>query len=360
MRCVPYFLRLLSCAVAIPPLFVNGQVTVSAQLPPGGMVQKEQLWNLVIVNNTRDFAEINIKLTLQDALSGQVVMSANTGSLLLSKGVKVITNADMQPVTYNYFTADFSGNFLPMGAYLACYGIYYTRGEAEESLSDECIKFTIDPLSPPLLNTPFNQDTVQTSYPLFTWMPPTPVNMFSNLNYDVIIAEVPDGQSPSESIENNTPIYTTNNLTQPMVTYPPGFTKLETGKTYAWQVIAKNSFSYAAKTDVWTFIVDERPEPPTTPATNTYLLLENDLKDTYIITNRQLHIKYTSFDIEHKAAILFSDTQGNKVFIVKQKIFQGDNYFIIDLNNRFQKDVIYNATITDMPGKKRAIQFRIK
>ena len=105
------------------------QINVNIQLPPGGMIRKENLWNITIVNNKDDIINLNIKLTLQDAQSGQIVMTASSGNINLGKGVKVLTNADVQPVLYNYNSIDLSRRFLPMGSYIACYQVYNLQHE---------------------------------------------------------------------------------------------------------------------------------------------------------------------------------------------------------------------------------------
>lgn len=246
--------KFILIALACFPLYVQSQVTINAQLPPAGFVQKDQLWNLILVNNQQDIINADIKLNLQDALTGQIVMSASTGSFILGKGLKVISSKDVQPILYNYSSADLSRAYLPMGAYIACYQIFRsTTHNSEELLGEECIRINIDPLSPPLLNSPADKSEIQTPYPQFTWMPPSPYDMFTDLSYDIIVSEVLPGQSPSEAIEYNTPLFSKGNIIQPTESYPSSFTQINPDKTYAWQVVARNGMSYAAKTEIWTF-----------------------------------------------------------------------------------------------------------
>lgn len=244
--------KIILLGIGFMPLLLDAQVTISAQLPPGGFVQKDQLWNLILVNNKDDIRDVNIRMNLQDAISGQVVLSANTGNILLGKGVKVITSRDVQPIMYNYNAPDLNKNYLPMGAYIACYQVY-SAIQKEDPLGDECIRINIDPLSPPLLNSPPDKSELQSPYPQFTWMPPSPYDMFTNLSYDIVVAEVLPGQSSSEAIEFNTPVYSKGNIYQTNDNYPASFTRLDPDKTYAWQVVAQNGQSYAAKTEIWTF-----------------------------------------------------------------------------------------------------------
>jgi len=244
--------KIILLGLGFLPLLLKAQLVLNAQLPAAGFVQKDQLWNLVIVNNNADILDVKIEMDLQDAATGQIVLSAGTGNLLLGKGVKTIAAKDLQPILYNYNAPELSRNYLPMGSYIACYQVI-SNGRKEGPLAQECIHFNIDPLSPPLLNTPADKAEIESPYPQFTWMPPTPYDMFTDLSYDLLVTEVTEGQSATEAIQYNTPIYSKSDIVQPYESYASSFTKLDTGKIYAWQVVAKNGVSYAAKTEVWTF-----------------------------------------------------------------------------------------------------------
>ena len=54
-------------------MLLKAQVTVNVQLPPGGLVQKDQLWNMVIINNNAEMPEATISLDPQDAATGQTM-----------------------------------------------------------------------------------------------------------------------------------------------------------------------------------------------------------------------------------------------------------------------------------------------
>ncbi len=89
----------------------------------------------------------------------------------------------------------FAGNFMLLGS-IACYTISRYTHELMETLATECTRIHISPLSAPLLNTPANKAVLQTPAPQLTRLPPTPINMFDNLSYEVRVTEVMDGQSP--------------------------------------------------------------------------------------------------------------------------------------------------------------------
>jgi hypothetical protein len=349
--------KLFAVCLGFLPLLGKAQVTLNAQLPPAGFVQKDQLWNLIVVNNNADILDISIQLNLQDGATGQVVLTANTGNIVAGKGVKNITVRDVQPVLYNYAAPDFSKKYLPMGSYVACYQLI-NNANRKTLMAEECIRINIDPLSPPMLNSPSDKSEIQSLYPQFTWMPPTPFDMFTSLSYDLLVTEVLEGQSATEAIQYNTPIYTKDNINQPYESYASSFTKLDTGKIYAWQVIAKNGLNYAAKTEVWTFKI--KSNNLLKPAVNdTYILLDDKAIGTYLVKSDVLHVKYYSFNAAYQAQLTYSDEQGNMIKQVTQKIIQGDNYFDLSLATGFQQNKVYKLSITDSENKMHTLTFSI-
>ncbi len=357
-------MRKKSIAIALVFLVIaaKAQVVVNVQLPGGGMVQKDQLWNLVVVNNVAEVSETTVLLDLQDAITGQTVLSAESRTFILSKGVKVITIKDVQPVQYNFLSSELNGNYIPLGSYVACYRVIKKELKKQEPLGDECVRVAINPLSPPLLNTPFDRAILQNNYPQFSWLPPAPAEMFNDLNYDLVITEVMPGQSPTEAILNNTPVYANHSLTRPFETLPSSFSSLKAGQPYAWRVTARNGFNYAAQTEVWSFVI-EKPtvSDPGAPGSS-YLLLKNssDNSGTGIIEQKELLIKYYSFDKEHEGAITIFTTEGRKVQEVKQKILYGDNFLRIQLNHQFEPGKTYQVEIADLQKNKYNTRFSIK
>lgn len=358
--------KILLFCLGVLPLQGIAQVSINAQLPSGAMVQKEQLWNVSLLSNQPDILEVYIKLSLQDVITNQVVLSAETGSLLLNKGIKLLNNQTVQPIFYNFTGPEFSRTFLPVGSYIACYEAYQTRGEHQLILANECIRFTVDPLSPPLLNVPEDKSLLNTSYPFFTWMPPTPTDMFGFLTYDLIVTELIDGQSPAEAIEYNTPVYVKTNLTQPSDNYPASFAKLDTAKTYAWQVIARNGISYAAKTETWTFRVAPTERPINIVAISPYLHLKQDNPEKGIAPNGFLKLAYDNKTVDKSISIQILDLSvpddKDQPIIIQTNLIQGENYIELDLKKVLKpdKNKVYMARLVNSKGESWLLRFQIK
>ncbi|MBI3883196.1 MAG: hypothetical protein HY305_03020 [Sphingobacteriales bacterium] len=355
--------RWILLSLGLLPFVLQAQVTINAQLPQAGLIQKDQLWNLIIVNNSGSMLDANIQMIVQDISTGQVVMTASTGNVVLNKGLKLITSKDAQPIIYNYTMPEYTKSYLPFGAYSVCYRVYGNGEQRDELLGDDCIAINIDPLSPPLLNTPADKSIVETPYPQFSWMPPAPFDMFSNLNYDLVVTEVVEGQSATEAIQYNVPLYSKNNIIQTTENYQSSFTALVPGKTYAWQVVAKNSGNYAAKTEVWTFKLGKQHVNTVIVNDNndTYFLLNNDITGTYSIQKGNLlRIKYFSFDKTHTESIVFYDKNGVVITTIHKLITQGDNFLDLELNNHYKSGETYKLSMNDLLNKSYALTFSIK
>ena len=342
------------------PLLLQAQVIINVVQPSAGTITKDQLWNLVLTNSGNTTTEVIILMNLKDAKTGQSVLSAGTRSILLNKGTKVLTNQDIQPVQYNYGSSSLAGIFLPLGSYIACYTVS-RYGHDMGTIATECVRINSTPLSPPLLNTPANKAVLQTPAPQLTWTPPTPINMFDDLSYTINVTEVMQGQAPSEAIVYNAPLFTSANIRTPYSTYSPAYTKLQPGKTYAWQVVANNGDNYAAATEVWTFSVagDSTHSLPTDDA---YISLSNNANGTgvYYITGNELHVKYYSFDKTHDSVVRLLGADGKAVQEMKRNIIYGDNFLTLSLGHSFHANTIYTIEITDQQKKTYTASFSIK
>lgn len=343
------------------PLLLTAQVSLTIQLPPAGMIQKDQLWNLVLMNNSNASLDITVLLNLRDAVTGQPVLSGGSRSITLAKGVKTLNVKDVQPVQYNFGTSGFNSNYLPLGAYIACYTLTKANYDAIETIAYECVNININPLSPPLLNTPADKSILQTPYPQFSWTPPTPPQMFDNLNYEITVAEIQEGQSPADAVRYNTPTYVKTNSKQPFETYPSSYSKLDTGKTYAWQVIARNGFNYAATTEVWTFGFSKDSAKLQNTGTS-YILLKSNRDEAGVnyIEGNNLFIKYYSFDKAQETTVRFLNMQGRVIRLQKQKLIYGDNFIRFALNRQFKQGQVYRIEITDQQNKIHTATFSIK
>lgn len=343
----------------------RGQLSVSLQDLPGGIVQKSQLWNIALIYSSNVPVNVTIGMSLTDANTSQVVMTAFTRPMLVSKGVRQLKMQDIAPIDYNYFSAAFNTSnlpdaFIPIGAYRACF-TFYTGKSNESVLAEDCMVFEVQPLSPPLLNIPSDSAGIETPYPQFNWLPPAPMTLFTNLNYDLLVTEVQVGQTPETAIQENLPVYTALHLTSMVNNYPASNKSLDTGKLYAWRIIAKNFETVAAQSEVWTFHVKKKETISINPVNKTFLELTNDnnLLKTGIISDNTLSIKYYSYDKTREAVIRFTNDRGDVIKEVTKTVVYGNNFLVFQLDHSFSNDTNYFIELNDMQLSRYKTCFRI-
>lgn len=287
------FKKSISLLVFCIPLLLKAQINVSVQLPPNGVVQKDQLWNLVLTNSGREAMNISILVTIRDVATGQPVLSAATRSILLAKGIKVLTANEVQPVQYDYGLNAQGNVSLPFGSYMACYTI--TRDvDGPQVVAEECIRFTVSPLSPLLLNTPSDKALIQTRVPQFTWLPPMPVTSYTSIEYEMTLVELKPGQGPVDALRQNTPVYTAAHQKSLFINYPASAPSLDTGKTYAWQVVAFTNQTYAVQSDIWSFRIRGNDVPFAAEEAVPFVRLKSEEDASLTLCREELRISYVN------------------------------------------------------------------
>ncbi|OQP44474.1 hypothetical protein A4H97_08850 [Niastella yeongjuensis] len=331
----------------------HAQISISVQEPPAGIVQKRQLWNLALINSANDPFDVVVGLTLIDLSDNQPALTAYTRFITLNKGVKQLKAADIEPVDYEYASPAFSrlsDALMPIGNYQACYTVYISGKEEKRVLAENCIMLDVQPLSPPQLTMPFDSATIQNPWPQFSWLPPAPVTLFNDLNYDLLVTEVRPDQSAGAAIQENLPVYNVRRLTTMVNNYPSSNKTLDTGKVYAWRVIAKNGETFAAQSEVWTFRISQDAPKKLTPVNGMYLDLRNSGAYTgkAIIQGDVLGVRYYSYDKDHEAVIKFLNEKGEVIKEIKRTIGYGSNFMEFKLDHSFKTDNTYSIELTDL------------
>ena len=234
------------------------QVLINLQLPPSGIMVKSQLWNLSLINTSNDVLNIQVEIVLTDVSNNQRVLAGTSRLFQLPKGIKQLQANDAMPIIYNVLNTGYGidgsqDGFLPIGTFTVCFSVLRVTNDFSERLAEECETIDIEPVSPPFLIAPSDSEHVDLTHPFFTWIPPSPYNLFNNLLYDWVLVEVQSMQTGATAIQQNVPLLSQSNLAFTNFQYPLSQPDLDTSKLYAWQVTAKNNISPIAKSEIWTF-----------------------------------------------------------------------------------------------------------
>jgi hypothetical protein len=358
-------LMMVGCLAA---LFCQAQVSLVLQVPPVGVMLKNQLWSLVLVYGGNGAATASVQLTMVDAASGQPVMTATTRPLVLAKGANVITAKDVAPVQYDYLSPVFvdrdPNGFLPAGNFKACYSVqqgFASHGDG--AMAENCIPVEVQPLSPPELNTPADTSTVQTAYPQFSWLPPMPANIFGSLSYDMILVEVLPDQGAYQAVQENIPVYNISHLQDPVNLYPASAKPLDTGRTYAWRILALNDGQFITQSEVWTFKLETRKQAIIAPPGGNYIPLRKNNErgaGIQILPTDTIGIKYYSFERDHADTVRFLSANGQTVKSIPQMIVYGENFLAYSLGGVFEKGKLYRVEVTDALKNVHTASFELK
>ncbi|MDQ2863616.1 MAG: hypothetical protein M3R50_08225 [Bacteroidota bacterium] len=340
-----------------------GQLTLQANIPPVGFIQKGQLWNILVVNNSAVSHNCKLNLSLKERNTGQDVLNATTGFFNISKGALQLSENILNPIQYNYISAGASAHLqglLPVGAYTACYTL--TEASEEVELAENCFEFDVEPLSPPLLAFPADSTQSEAQPLQFIWMPPTPAGMFSRLHYEILITGVNDNQKADEAIQQNIPFYNTGDIVNNTLSYSGNNLSFEKDKWYAWQIIARDDNSYAAKSEAWVFKVDSPSVEKIVLNDAPYLKMKKSGPEKGMAPNGILKLSYVNETTDSIATILITDLNGDKQSLqFKTPVHAGENLILYDVSKKLglKEGIIYKAQVTNSRKEVWAILFEI-
>src|SRR5689334_3416555 len=144
-------------------LCCNGQLSVNILVPPSGMMDKQQLWNIIVTNTELTPLSIQVQANFSEMNTGQPVFTAATGSLMIAAGTKQLSAATIGQVQYNSVNANYRidpgpTGLLPVGNFTVCYSFLI---EKYGKVVQECQPVSIPPLGPLLLNQPSNESALK-------------------------------------------------------------------------------------------------------------------------------------------------------------------------------------------------------
>lgn len=341
----------------------KSQLVANLQLPPVALTLKNQLWSMTLVNTTGQNLRLKVNVTLTDPANNATVMTAVTAEFNLAPGTRQMQQNDFMPIVYNVVNANYNidnnpNGFLPIGNFDICYQFIKIINDYTENLAEECEALEIEPLSPPLLVFPEDEAEIETPRPVFNWIPPAPTTLFSNLSYDLRLVEVSGIQTPSDAIQQNSAIYSQQNINVQSAMYPPGLPALDTGKLYAWQVTANNNGSFISKSDVWVFRIGHFGSEGQQPVSGEpFAKLKPERGADYFLCTGMLKFHYDNYlnddsvaisiyDLTDAESILFADSNYSlqagqnfrQINLTSIQAFSNNHFYLVELiNSRKEK-----------------------
>lgn len=362
---------ILSASLVFLSIAGYSQVIIS-QLPinPARM-SLEDLWGMTIINSEADFKGYFIMTVSED--NGFLVE-------LVSEPVDIKNGANHfngSSVRYSIHSVNTrnpeaqalsQSKFFSFGQYRVCVRlIKQNMGDEYES----CLDHEFLPLTPPMLVSPDYCSELATTTPIFVWLPPTPLIPGMEIYYDLKIAEVYEGQSHQDAIDNNNPHFTASELTINSLNYPLGAAPFDTSKLYVWQVSARikkynggenmeitDRYKGIGVSEVWCFHWKKKEIPP--PILTTYVYPKTELDGGVLTIGNIFYLAHREKSGKTSIRVSFYNENGeklNSVYDLDSK--RGDNRYELNLRStgEFRHKTHYTLELLDSKGKVYRVKF---
>ena len=164
-----------------------------------------------------------------------------------------------------------------------------------------------------------------------------------------MIVEVGDGQTALDAYQQNLPVYNIANLKNPLHIYPPSSKSMDTGRLYAWRIIAKNNYENVGQSDIWTFTIREKKNKTEAidPSTASYAKLTRDVQSGIVHCKDVIRFQYHNDIGDSSKAYKIIDLSSNQ----SQPMISGKietRYGLNHLNLPLQKKKGFNNHDTYM------------
>ncbi len=244
----------------------------------------------------------------------------------------------------------------PEGDYEYCYTVNFTR--ADLLPTEQCFDYLLAPFAELNLIDPYDKDKICDVRPLLTWQPLIPG--VAGSAYQLVLAEVKEGQNPTEALNYNLPVINQRSIISPVLPYPSIAPALEKGKTYAWQVTAYKDETVLNRTEIWSFKID--CQDTVKKVMYSFRDIEDLLKGNYYIAVGQIRFAVTNpykpQDLKYEIRSISKPNQKIR-HLPNVKLENGHNQITIDLglSNSFADQDYYILTVWLPNGTVKSLRF---
>ncbi|MCB0722886.1 MAG: hypothetical protein KDC42_11325 [Ignavibacteriae bacterium] len=240
------------------------QVSVTLQQPPPFQFHTENMWK-VTLNNSGGAVDVYLFGTVEK--QGQRLVDGTTSVFNLPAGVKKVNAQELSPIDIEKYsdeienTLNSTGTF-QSGVYNIC--VYVKDASTNIVLGSFCNDYQIINATKSELISPNDRDDVLEIFPVFNWLPPTPIPSGRKLTYKFLLTEILDKQSAYFAVQSNPLLYSQDNLRVTQLQYPLAARQLKPGRRYAWQVITYVDGNMFSESEIWEFKYTPVNSPPNT------------------------------------------------------------------------------------------------
>ncbi|TVQ04105.1 MAG: hypothetical protein EA359_07545 [Balneolaceae bacterium] len=193
---------------------------------------------------------VNLEFRVEVYKDGRLIVDEVSFPVAFSPGFHILspfpdfvefpatTNDILQGLPDNMFRQVVQTGSFPEGDYSVIMRAERVGTTAQNSIPGQS-NFMVRYPQPPNLLTPVNNSGVFVQVPVFSWAPAI-VPPGVTVEYDVLIVELFDGQNPGDAILSNREHAFLSVINNTIFPYTGEFLPLEQGRTYAWQVIARD------------------------------------------------------------------------------------------------------------------------
>jgi hypothetical protein len=338
-------------------LQLSAQYSIQLQKPGIIALKTADLWNCIVQNNSNGGLEVYLKGTITEKSRGKLY-EVRSGAFQLKRGITIYNTAnygDLKGETALFSDKTFEDhvirtNTLPNGQYTFCATI--VDGKSNQSLANDCINFTINEVTAPLLIMPQNQSVICENYPVFVWERFRGAVTGSNLTYSIRIVEILKSQNPNAAMKSNPCFYCESFVNEPIHQFSFKAIPFQEDKRYAWSVTVVEGKKEIVRSDIWEFtwkncgqggVTDEEEEEeeeeeevisnPPMPGVSYYYPSKTHSSELIAVSDTSLNIRIINHELKQDMeAMILNNTQ--KPLITKMlALNHGHNYYIINIRS---------------------------
>jgi|GEM_PF-1693848 len=220
-------------------------------------------------------SSVNVRLHVTISKEGQELVDETSLPVELDPGMNILspfpnfvefsktTNQVLNDLPSDMVQQVFQGGTFPEGEYTITMQAYEV-GSSIPAGSSGVATFMVRYPQPSILLTPANATKVEVDFPVFSWTP-VMAPQGTTIEYDFLLVEVFDGQNPGDALLSNREHAAVQLIGNTTLPYTGEFLPLEKGKTYAWQVRARDAndqipIKNNGRSEIYVFTYGEEPD----------------------------------------------------------------------------------------------------